>query len=470
VKARALVAAAGVESERSRNDEARRYAEEALAYADSAGAIAAPERSDALRVHVRILTEQGDVDRAEAEARRLLADDELAYGAQSIAVAKDFALLAHALDELSRYPESVAAFEKALALDRSLLGERSAQAAQDLNDLGFALSHKGDYLAAEHVLRDALGIKREVYGDAHRETIVARANLIMAEEKQGRYEEGLAARIALLDEQRRVLGDTHPDELARAENMIGLDAIMLGRAVEAEAALRASVALWREAGSDIDSAGPLGNLAFALRMQGRYADAEAALRETIAIEAKHYPPSSEWLNQDRGFLGDLLRLEHRNGEALAELRAAIGAMKTPVAAADPVLAKLKAQLAEAELDAGAPAAAAATAESALAAARATLPPGNIGIGQPLFALARAKLALERADEAEPLLREALAVRNPPLRADDLRVLEVKSALVVALSMRHRADEAEALRRDIEPALRASPTPYAGDLLARLSAP
>ena len=467
VKARALVTAANVESERSQNDDARRHAEEAIAYADRAGPIAAPERSDALRVHVRILTEQGDVDRAEAEVRRLLADDELAYGAQSIAVSKDWGLLAHALDELSRYPESVAAFEKALALDRSLLGARSAQAAQDLNDLGFALSHKGDYVASERVLREALDIKREIYGDAHRETLVARGNLIMAEEKQGRYEEGLAARLALLEDQRHILGDTHRDELARAENMIGLDGIMLGRPVEAEAALRASVALWREAGSEIDGAGPLGNLAFALRMQGRYADAEAALRETIAIEAKHYPPSSEWLNQDRGFLGDLLRLEHRYDEALAELRAAIAAVKTSVSEADPVLAKLEAQLAEAELDAGAPSQAAETAASALAAARATLPAGNIGIGQPLYALARAKLALERPDEAEPLLREALAARSPPLRADDLRVLEVKSALVVALSMRHRADEAEALRREIEPQLRASSAPYASDLIERM---
>ncbi len=71
--------------------------------------------------------------------------------------------------------------------------------------------------------------------------------------------------------------------------------------------------------ADRHARAPLGNLAFALRMQGRYADAEAALREAIAIERRHYAPSSEWLNQDRGFLGDLLRLQHRYDEALAEL-------------------------------------------------------------------------------------------------------------------------------------------------------
>jgi serine/threonine-protein kinase len=472
VKARNLATAAWIAAERSSFDEAIRYAGDALRFAKRAGSIAAPERSDARRALAQALTEKGDSARAEAQLRKLLADDVAEYGEESVAAAQDWALLGHALDELSRYAESVDAFRKALALDRRLRGERSATIGQDLNDLGLALSHKGDYAAAEKVFAESLDIKTEIYGEAHRETLVARANLYMAQEKQGRYEEGLRGRQQLLDDQAKVLGDTHPDELARSHNMIGLDFIMLGRPVEAEEALRKSIALWRTVeapDSDVDAAGPLGNLAFALRMQGRFADAETALREVIAIERKHYEPSSEWLNQDRGFLGDLLRLQHRYPEALRELREAIAAVGSAVSDADPVLAKLEAQLSEAELDAGQPAQAHETAAGALTMARTALPPRNIGLGQPLFALARAKLALERADEAEPLLREALAVRSPPLRADDLRVLEVESSLAQALAMLGRADESRALRGEIEPLLNASPSPYARDLLARFAA-
>jgi serine/threonine-protein kinase len=472
VKARNLVTAAWIAAERSSLDEAIRDAGDALRYAERAGSIAAPERSDARRVLAQALTEKGDAARAETELRELLADDIARYGEESLAAAQDLALLGHALDELSRYAESVEAFRKALALDRHLRGERSATISQDLNDLGLALSHKGDYAAAEAVFAESLDIKAEIYGGAHRETLVARANLYMAQEKQGRYEEGLRGRQALLEDQAKVLGDTHPDELARSHNMIGLDFIMLGRPVEAEAALRQSVTLWRTVqavDSEVDAAGPLGNLAFALRMQGRFADAERALREVIAIERKHYEPSSEWLNQDRGFLGDLLRLQHRYPEALQELREAIAAVRSAVSEADPVLVKLEAQLSEAELDAGAPAQAHETATSALAMARTSLPPRNIGLGQPLFALARAKLALERAGEAEPLLREALAVRSPPLRDDDLRVLEIKSSLALALAMLGRNDESLALRGEIEPLLSASPSPYARDLIARFAA-
>ncbi|MET0230758.1 MAG: serine/threonine-protein kinase [Rhodanobacteraceae bacterium] len=468
VRARTLVTAAVVESERSRNDEARAHAEEALRYAARAGAPAASERADARRILARIMTEQGDVDLAETALRTLLADDLADAGPGSFAVAQDYALLGHALDELSRYDEAVDAFGEALALDRALRGERSAAAGQDLGDLGVALSHKGDYVAAERTLGEALAIKREIYGDMHRETLAARANLIMTGEKQGRYEEGLRARIALYDDAVRVLGDTHPDELARAQNMIGLDGIMLGRPLEAEAALRASYALWQRAGSEIDSAGPLGNLAFALRMQGRFGEAETALREAIAIERRHYAPSSEWLNQDRGFLGDLLRLQHRYAEALTELRDAIAAVGVSVSAADPVLAKLEAQLSEAELDAGFSARALETATHALEIARSALPARNIGLAQPLFALARANLVQERAEEAERLLREALAVRSPPLRDDDLRVLEIKAELAVALDALNRSDEANAVRNEIEPLLAASASPYAKDLTERLA--
>jgi len=189
-----------------------------------------------------------------------------------------------------------------------------------------------------------------------------------------------------------------------------------------------------------------------------------AIFDRIAVRAVHRSRSrvDRFKLTKKPFIRQVLLTDDAIAEAVKEHSA-----ETSVSEADPVLAKLEAQLAEAELDAGAPSQAAETAASALAAARATLPAGNIGLGQPLYALARAKLALERPDEAEPLLREALAARSPPLRADDLRVLEVKSALVVALSMRHRADEAEALRREIEPQLRASSAPYASDLIERM---
>lgn len=81
----------------------------------------------------------------------------------------------------------------------------------------------------------------------------------------------------------------------------------------------------------------------------------------------------------------------------------------------------------------------------------------------------AQLALGNPENAESLLREALAVRHPPHPADDPRVLEVMVALSEALAAQNKNDEAQALRAKVEPTLRAASTPYARDLLDRLRA-
>ena len=83
-------------------------------------------------------------------------------------------------------------------------------------------------------------------------------------------------------------------------------------------------------------------------------------------------------------------------------------------------------------------------------------------------MGRVELAQERAADAEPLLREALAVCSPPHPPDDPRVLEVKVALVNALTMLGKTSEAQDLRSEIAPLLKASSSPYAKDLIERLA--
>jgi hypothetical protein len=60
------------------------------------------------------------------------------------------------------------------------------------------------------------------------------------------------------------------------------------------------------------------------------------------------------------------------------------------------------------------------------------------------------------------------VRSPPHPADDPRVVEVKVALINALTALDKRDEATSLTRTIEPGLVASSTPYAADLRERLA--
>jgi serine/threonine-protein kinase len=68
------------------------------------------------------------------------------------------------------------------------------------------------------------------------------------------------------------------------------------------------------------------------------------------------------------------------------------------------------------------------------------------------------------------LREALAVRSPPFPAGDPHVLEVEVSLILALEALGRDDEARTLHTNIEPLLKALPSPYGADLLAALNPP
>ena len=67
------------------------------------------------------------------------------------------------------------------------------------------------------------------------------------------------------------------------------------------------------------------------------------------------------------------------------------------------------------------------------------------------------------------MREALKVATPALPPTDPRVLEIKTYLVTALDALGRGDEARAMRAEIEPALKASSSPYAAELLEELGA-
>jgi serine/threonine-protein kinase len=178
----------------------------------------------------------------------------------------------------------------------------------------------------------------------------------------------------------------------------------------------------------------------------------------------HEPPSSLWLNRDRARLGYLLALARRYPEALAELRGALRALPSNPT---PIRAGVLSLLSIVELDVGDVRAALLHGEEGLRDMRALAPAHTLQQGGPLLAVARARLASNDVAGAEPLLREALAVRSPPYSPDDPRVLEVKVALFAALRAQGRDGEAGTLRREIEPVLRAQHTPYASDLLGQL---
>ena len=470
VMARNLQRLARTEQERQAFKEALAHAGRALELALAAGSPGADVASAARRVIAGARNGMGDAAAAEALLREAIVQDRVRYGANSEAVAEDLYLLGLALKELSRHDEAIEVSRQAVEVATALHGRLHSSVVNALESLASAQGHRGHFADAERNLREAASIAEQIFGATHRETIVARSNLLWTLEMQGRYAEALEGRLRLR-EAAAALDEARPEQVAVAWNFLSSDYSGLGRFIDAEKASRESLAIWRGIhGSKItwDGADALKTLGTALHYQGRLAEAEAAFRELIEIQRAHEPPDSEWLNRSRGQLADTLRLAHRNEEALTEIGAAIAVMPESTGTASPIRIYLQTVQAEVEFDAGDITAAETAAESALAAARMAYPQGGFRLGAPLYAYARTQLARGRAEVAEQLLRQSLAVRRPPHPDDDPRVLEVEVALVNALDAQHRTDEAQQLRASLEARLLRSRSPYASELRSRLA--
>lgn len=475
IRARNLLGLATTESEKQVFDAAYNHAQQALALARQAGSAGVGEMSDAHRLIANILFLRGDSKLAEPLLRQLLVDDRANSGTSPAVVADDLQLLGSVLGELTRYDESETAFRDAIKIDSSSHGDRNSKISGSYNELGQMLLHKGDLAAAENALRIALNGVRQLYGPESQPAWTVQSNLLHVLEMKGQFEEVLPQRLRMLEQENKAQIETRPESLAFHTNLVGVDYRELGQLDKAAAAFREALAIWamiQGSSTQTNSANPLFNLGITLELQGRYAQAQTSLRAALAIQQKHELPSSQWLNATRGELGNLLRLQHQFPEAWRELREAVAALAAATensgSESNPILATLQARLAEAELDAGNLAEAHATAIGALALARKALPAGNFRLGPPLFALARVELAMASAGEAESLLHEALALRSAVHPANDPRILEVKVALVNALTTQKKTDEARKLTAEIEPLLLASITPYAADLRERLA--
>ncbi len=470
VRVRALTGMAWIEVETGTYDAALDHARQALTLLNQEELPDAADIANAHQMITQALIGKGDNKDIEAMLRANLARDEAALGRANEYVADQWLQLGVELGEQGRYDEAGSVFRNAIDAYRLGFGENSNRVAHALNEYSNMLDDKGDLAGSEAALRRALAIREATVGANHHDTMTVTGNLLYVIEAEGRYAEALPQRLALLDRAAEA-GTLHERDISAVWNAIGRDYRELGRLDESEAALRKSLDIatrsqglrsgWR--------AKALGHLSLTQLLAGRFGEAEAARREALSIVRDGEPADSPWLASQHAELGVILLRQHRDTEALSELDRAAAAFETTTAAKDPMRPAVLAALSEARIANGAPAAALAAARSALELARRAYPPGHAQLGESLYAVGRAHLALGDAAAAEPVLREALAVRSPPYPPADPRVLEVKVALAAALRAQGRAHDADVLSSELRPLLRASTSPYARELEARLRA-
>ena len=470
VKARVLVEIALGEDEAGACDDALAHARQGIALLkpDDIGSAETLAKAHDLIAHC--LIGAGELAAAETVLNEALRQDGAALGPQSEIVGEEWVLLGNALAGMARFDEAEAAFHRGIEIWRSRYGDDSNHVAHALNELSSALSDKGDLAGAESALRQSLQIRMDSVGPDHRDTLVVQSNLLGIIEAEGRFAEGVSERLRLR-ERGKAGGQLHPQDLASSHLNVGKDYRELGLFDKATSELRAGMEVLGQASGKPNQqrVSLLRTLGTVQALQGDYEAAEDSLRRALAGQLEVDPSGALRIALVRLDLGNLLRRQHRDAQALEQLQLSRDAFASLARSTGSSRGNVLAAISETQLDEGHAEEARTTAESALAAARADLPAANYQLGTPLFALARADLALGRAAEAESLLREAAGVRSPPHPPSDPRVLEVQVALANALTLEGRSRDAEAIRSQVEPALRASTSPYAADLLARLEA-
>lgn len=258
---------------------------------------------------------------------------------------------------------------------------------------------------------------------------------------EGRLAEGEALYRRALD----MLGRSAPPgdmRTALALNNFAINLIDQGRYAEAvealDRALAIRVAVQGEAGPAVLVS--LNNRAIALKGQGDFVGADALYRRILA--ARRGPDDPETAMTLNNLGANLLAL-NRTTEAEAALRRAADLRERFLGADHPLTAQTLTHLADALAAQGRTAAAEAMKRRALTALEAEGRPVAVAAG--LTGLAQLVLAREGgAEEAEALIRRALALRRTALGPDHPETLDAQTALGDVLLQSGRAAEARTL--------------------------
>lgn len=279
---------AHVRFERGNLDGAEADARRVLAMA-AAGPQAAAAAAAAREVLANCLARRGDGQDAQElalavlEARTSLGDTH--------AVARSQMQLANLAGSAGRIDEAVAWVDEALA-SLAPLGDDHPDALVALQHLAYLHQRRGDFAAAEAGFRESLARRRRVYGDEHAHVAWAEADLAWVVHERGRHDEAAELLQAALPKLRQRLGDDH---LYVSEAMQRLGAVALAQRDLDTAAklLEQAVRRFRDLpGHPTEGLiGALGNAAKVQWQRGERAQAIATQEQAIADCDRALPAS-----------------------------------------------------------------------------------------------------------------------------------------------------------------------------------
>jgi serine/threonine protein kinase/tetratricopeptide (TPR) repeat protein len=391
--------------------------------------------------------------------------------------------LAVAYQSAGRLPEAIALFEQVRDARTKALGAENPDTLAVRHNLAFTYRAAGRVPEAIALFEQVRAARTKVLGADHPDTLRTRQALALAYRAAGRVPEAITLLEQVRDEQVKILGAEHPDTLTTLDS--------LAQVYKADGRLVLAIALYelvRDA--RVKNPGPehpdtlvtLNNLAAAYLTVGRIPEAISILERVRDVQGKVVGPNhpdtlttlnnlaaaywkaqqlnrsvplfEEVLQRQQATLGrqhpDTLRTVGNLGvnyKDAGQLEKAILLLEETYRASRtrPTLRWVEPKLLEAYGKAGKTAEATQLVQTQVADARKALPRGSPQLAASLVQSSMTLLQMAAFADAEPLLRECLAIREKT-EPESWTTFHTQSLLGAALLGQQKVEEAEPLLR------------------------
>ncbi len=365
-------------------------------------------------------------------------------GPDSLATAGALDLLATVIRLQGNYQKAEPLFSRVVAIRRRALGKDSLDVAASLSHLGECLYLLNEDAEAESTLRQSLAIDQRHGTNLGAET---RNYLALVLERKGEYPEAIELLREATEIDRRATGTDDPDYAIALSNLASAF-IDVGDLDTAETKLREALAIRRKilGNNHPDLHYSLNNLAFVLLNKGEWEAAEPYARETLALTRRQLGDSHPLVAGSYNGLGRILEAEREFPAARQEFRHGLDILRRLHQSSGWTWAQINLNLSMLELDSGGYAEAERLARLSLDRFRAL---GSEST--PLFATGLIELAQDRLFQhdphgAEPLLRQALKIRQEAFRPGHPAIIFVQTRLGEALIAEGKEALAETILR------------------------
>lgn len=173
-----------------------------------------PEIPAAMNHLTYVLMDTGQWDEAEITMREGLALSLRIYGEEHPDVSGDLFTLGTILQNKGEYAEAEDLYRQGLAADIKMLGEDHPYIATDKNNLAGALRAQGEYQEALVLYRESLALNQQLHGGEHPETATSMSNLAIALAELGSFDEANGLFQDAYEIRKKILGEEHPSTLS----------------------------------------------------------------------------------------------------------------------------------------------------------------------------------------------------------------------------------------------------------------